>query len=205
MVTIAEFSEYVEKSAFPNSLKALAQCESASEITMWRERLIRDLRGKTVLGENLKQLLEIDFAPQDEEESKEELSMPKQLHTAVDKLTLDLKLSILDTQEETKQMQEYQQSYMTLNTRFANIQDVINNDTKQLFEKNLQALISNQDCKIDQKQKMVLVAQEQALDVLQKATAQLAVCAKPRDKILRTRESSMICDKLNQQLDYEFP
>jgi hypothetical protein len=104
MVTIAEFSEYVEKSAFPNSLKALAQCESASEITMWRERLIRDLRGKTVLGENLKQLLEIDFAPQDEEESKEELSMPKQLHTAVDKLTLDLKLSILDTQEETKQM-----------------------------------------------------------------------------------------------------
>ena len=85
MLTIAQFAAFVQDEVFPGSLESLKKCETVEDVQQWRLKHAKLLASKMVQGESIQDMCKFDVHPQEEEESKDNLSMPHKIFLAAKK------------------------------------------------------------------------------------------------------------------------
>ena len=115
MVSIAEFTQFVKSKAFPTGLNELDTLKTADDVAVWRKMLFRELSSKPVKGEAIDEQLDFIIHPQEsQEESKDELTMPKRVYLAAKSFTDEVAITVRRYAIEKQSIIDFNAKYMSL-------------------------------------------------------------------------------------------
>ena len=115
MVSVAEFTQFVKSKAFPTGLNELDKLKTADDVAVWRKMLFRELLSKPVKGEAIDEQLDFIIHPQEsQEESKDELTMPKRVYLAAKSFTDEVAITVRRYAIEKQSIIDFNAKYMSL-------------------------------------------------------------------------------------------